>query len=215
MRRAIPVQGHRYHRRMATRARSEGTLQVTSDPAASRLLNTDPLALLIDAGPQVPLEAFMAWPTRGPPRPPRAGGSRRWTPRLRRGPRQARCTGTRPMARRTHAWRVSDRAMATPPLVDGRRWPEPRPATELPGGRSPDLRGHPGRAWSWPARLGGRYGQVRRPHPRPRGRHRSPESLARVRQWKKAQKAAHKDTDRPLNPDDRERASERTMSCTT
>src|SRR6185436_15308906 len=57
-----PPAGRRYHRRMATRARSEGTLQVTADPAANRLLNTDPLALLIGMllDQQVPLEwAFM------------------------------------------------------------------------------------------------------------------------------------------------------------
>ena len=87
---------------MATRARSEGTLQVTADPAANRLLNTDPLALLIGMllDQQVPLE----WAFMGPANLEARLGhldadrTRRSTPMRssRSSVPSPRCTGTRP-----------------------------------------------------------------------------------------------------------------------
>jgi uncharacterized HhH-GPD family protein len=202
---------------MATRARSEGTLQVTADPAANQLLNTDPLALLVGMllDQQVPLEWAFMGPANLKARLGHLDAARIAAmdpealvavfyakPALHRYPAV--------MARRTHALCafVTERYGG-----DARRlWLGVDSGAELLA----RLRELPGygeeKSRIFVALLAKRMGvappgweaaagKFADPTPRSVADIDSPESLAKVRQWKKAQKAANKDKqDRPLKP---------------
>jgi uncharacterized HhH-GPD family protein len=203
---------------MAARRRSEGTLEATGDPEADHLVNTDPLALLIGMllDQQVPLE----WAFMGPASlkgrlgfldagriaamdPDELVDVFCAKPALHRYPAV--------MARRTHELCVfvtdhydSDaRAIWSTADTGAELF---RRLRELPGFGEEKSRifvavlakrmgvAPPG----WEAAAGA----FADPTPRSVADIHSPESRARVREWKKAQRAANKDKqDRPLKPD--------------
>jgi uncharacterized HhH-GPD family protein len=202
---------------MAARTRPAGTLQVTGNPAANELLNSDPLALLIGMllDQQVPLEwAFMGpahlkarlghldAPSIAAMDPEELVAVFCAKPALHRYPAV--------MARRTHALCtfVTDHYGG-----DARRiWTGVDSGSELLA-RLQELPGYgeeksrifvallAKRMGVAPPGWEGAAGKFADPTPRSVADIDSPESLAEVRQWKKAQKAAHKDKqDRPLRP---------------
>jgi uncharacterized HhH-GPD family protein len=195
----------------------EGTLYITGDAEADRLLNTDPFALLI--GMLLDQQVPMAWAFRGPASLMQRLGHLDAARIAALSPDDVVAAFTRKPALHRYpavmARRVHDLAAFVADNYDGdasRIWTGVATGAELLG----RIKALPGfgdeKAKIFLALLARRMGvapegwaEAAAPFgdgtPRSVADSSDPESLARVRQWKQAQRAAHRDKqDRPLTP---------------